>query len=272
MTRSDLIKQIQLKNSLLCVGLDSDIERIPHHLKTKQDPVFEFNKAIIDATHSHCVSYKINTAFYESQGVKGWQSLEKTIDYINENYPDHFTIADAKRGDIGNTADQYAKAFFEAMDFNAVTVAPYMGSDSILPFLKYSDKFTIVLGLTSNASASEFQLHGEHYPMYKEVLSKTATYAHSERLMYVVGATKAEALSEIREILPNHFLLIPGVGAQGGSLKEVVHHGLTKDYGLLINSSRGVIFASEGEDFAIKAKEAAADLHKQMSTLLQESI
>ena len=271
MTRSDIIKQIQLKRSLLCVGLDSDIERIPDSLKKYEDAVFEFNKAIIDATHSYCVSYKINTAFYESRGVKGWQSLEKTIEYINENYPNHFTIADAKRGDIGNTADQYAKAFFEVMDFDAVTVAPYMGSDSILPFLKYSEKFTIVLGLTSNASASEFQLHGEHYPMYKEVLSKTARYAHAERLMYVVGATKAEALQEIRAILPDHFLLIPGVGAQGGSLEEVLNHGLIKDYGLLINSSRGIIFASEGDDFAIKAGEAAADLQKQMSTLLQKS-
>ena len=271
MTRSDLIEQIQLKRSLLCVGLDSDIQRIPDSLKKHEDAVFEFNKAIIDATHSYCVSYKINTAFYESRGVKGWQSLEKTIEYINENYHNHFTIADAKRGDIGNTADQYAKAFFEAMDFDAVTVAPYMGSDSILPFLKYSEKFTIVLGLTSNASASEFQLHGEHYPMYKEVLSKTARYAHAERLMYVVGATKAEALQEIRAILPDHFLLIPGVGAQGGSLEEVLNHGLIKDYGLLINSSRGIIFASEGDDFAIKAGEAAADLQKQMSTLLQKS-
>ena len=271
MTRSDIIKQIQLKRSLLCVGLDSDIERIPDSLKKYEDAVFEFNKAIIDATHSYCVSYKINTAFYESRGVKGWQSLEKTIEYINENYPNHFTIADAKRGDIGNTADQYAKAFFEAMDFDAVTVAPYMGSDSILPFLKYSEKFTIVLGLTSNASASEFQLHGEHYPMYKEVLSKTARYAHAERLMYVVGATKAEALQEIRAILPDHFLLIPGVGAQGGSLEEVLNHGLVEDYGLLINSSRGIIFASEGDDFAIKAGEAAAELQKQMSTLLQKS-
>ncbi|MAJ31210.1 MAG: orotidine-5'-phosphate decarboxylase [Flavobacteriaceae bacterium] len=272
MTRSDLIEQIQLKNSLLCVGLDSDINRIPLSLIANEDPVFEFNKAIIDATHSYCVSFKINMAFYESRGVEGWQSLEKTIDYINENYPKHFTIADAKRGDIGNTADQYAKAFFEAMDFDAVTVAPYMGRDSVLPFLKYTNKFTIVLGITSNDSASDFQMHGEETPLYKEVLLKTATYPFAERLMYVVGATKADALSEIREILPNHFLLIPGVGAQGGSLKEVLHQGLIKDYGLLINSSRGIIFASEGNDFALKAKEAAADLQKQMSTLLQESI
>ena len=271
MSTQNLVAQIRSKQSFLCVGLDSDIEKLPAHLSKDAEGMLHFNKAIIDATHDLAVAYKINTAFYEALGVAGYKALDQTVAYLKTNHPDQFVIADAKRGDIGNTSTQYAKAFFEAMDFDAVTVAPYMGSDSILPFLKYSEKFTIVLGLTSNASASEFQLHGEHYPMYKEVLSKTARYAHAERLMYVVGATKAEALQEIRAILPDHFLLIPGVGAQGGSLEEVLNHGLIKDYGLLINSSRGIIFASEGDDFAIKAGEAAAELQKQMSTLLQKS-
>ena len=251
MTRSDLIEQIQLKRSLLCVGLDSDIERIPDSLKKHEDAVFEFNKAIIDATHSHCVSYKINTAFYESRGVKGWQSLEKTIEYINENYPNHFTIADAKRGDIGNTADQYAKAFFEAMDFDAVTVAPYMGRDSVEPFLQFPGKYAILLALTSNKGAFDFQtLESGDQRVYEHVIQSSQTWEHADRLMYVLGATKTDHLASIRKQLPDAFFLVPGVGAQGGDLSGVYQAAANEKVGLLVNASRSIIFADSGEDYA----------------------
>jgi orotidine-5'-phosphate decarboxylase len=266
MTREELIKQIQTKQNYLCVGLDSEIEKLPAHLLSLNDPQFEFNKQIIDATLEHCVAYKINTAFYESRGVKGWESLQKTIDYIPKT---HFTIADAKRGDIGNTSTQYAKAFFEAMDFDAVTVAPYMGEDSIKPFLEYQDKWTIVLGLTSNPGSKDFEMlkTGEEY-LFQQVLKKTASWGNDGNLMFVIGATKHEMVKDIRHAYPKHFFLVPGVGAQGGSLEEISRSGLNEDGGLLVNASRAIIFASTGEDFAESAKKAAAAYHDQMRSLL----
>ena len=269
MTTQQLIKQIQSKKSFLCVGLDVDLNKIPEHLLTTEDPIFEFNKAIIDATHDLCVAYKPNIAFFEAYGIKGWQSLKKTIDYINQNYPELFTIADAKRGDIGNTSSMYAKAFFEDLAFDSVTVAPYMGKDSVEPFLAFEDKHTIMLALTSNEGAFDFQtLNVNGKELYKQVIETSKTWKNSENLMYVVGATKAEYFTEIRKIIPDSFLLVPGVGAQGGSLQEVCKYGMNDNVGLLINSSRGIIYASKNEDFAIKAREEALKLQREMSQIL----
>lgn len=269
MTTQQLIEQIKLKKSFLCVGLDVDLTKIPQHLLELEDPIFEFNKAIIDATHDLCVSYKPNTAFYEAYGIKGWQSLQKTINYINEKYPEIFTIADAKRGDIGNTSTMYAKAFFEDLNFDSVTVAPYMGKDSVEPFLAFKDKHTILLALTSNEGAFDFQtkfIDGNE--LYKEVIETSKTWKNAENLMYVVGATKAEYFIEVRKIVPDSFLLVPGVGAQGGSLSEVCKYGMNKNVGLLINSSRGIIYASSQSDFVQKAREEALKIKNEMEEIL----
>jgi orotidine-5'-phosphate decarboxylase len=269
MTTQQLIFQIFSKKSFLCIGLDVDMDKIPSHLRTTEDPIFEFNKAIIDATHDVCVAYKPNTAFYEAYGIKGWQSLEKTIAYINQNYPEIFTIADAKRGDIGNTSSMYAKAFFDDLAFDSVTVAPYMGKDSVEPFLAFADKHTILLALTSNEGAFDFQtLQVNGKEIYKTVLETSKTWKNSHNLMYVVGATKAEFFTEIRKIVPDSFLLVPGVGAQGGSLSEVCKYGMNEKVGLLINSSRGIIYASAGIDFAEKAREEALKLQHEMASLI----
>lgn len=268
MNRTELVAQIRQKKSYLCVGLDTDITKIPKHLQSHPDAVFEFNKAIIDATLDHCVSYKINTAFYESQGLKGWEAMEKTLHHIPKT---HFTIADAKRGDIGNTSSQYARTFFEVLPFDAVTVAPYMGEDSVRPFLDYANKWTIVLGLTSNAGSHDFQqlpLAGQDKKLYETVLEKVASWGTPDNLMFVVGATRASDLSQIRKIIPEHFLLVPGVGAQGGSLEEVSHFGLNSDAGLLVNASRAVIFAGGGEDFAAQATAVAKKYQEEMSAYL----
>jgi orotidine-5'-phosphate decarboxylase len=269
MTTQHLIDQIQLKKSFLCVGLDVDLTKIPKHLLETEDPIFEFNKAIIDATHDLAVSYKPNTAFYEAYGIKGWLSLEKTIRYINENYPNIFTIADAKRGDIGNTSSMYAKAFFEDLSFDSVTVAPYMGKDSVEPFLAFENKHTIMLALTSNEGAFDFQtLNVNGTELYKQVLETSKTWKNSHNLMYVVGATKAEYFTEIRKIVPDSFLLVPGVGAQGGSLSEVCKYGMNANVGLLINSSRAIIYASNGIDFAEKARAEALLMQQEMQAIL----
>ena len=273
MTTEQLITQIREKQSFLCVGLDTDLEKIPDFLRNTKDPIFAFNKAIIDATHPYCVAYKPNTAFYEAYGSKGWASLERTIAYLNEQYPNHFTIADAKRGDIGNTSDRYARAFFQAMDFDSITVAPYMGKDSVEPFLAYPDKYVILLALTSNEGAFDFQtLPSPEEELYLQVLRKSTTYANADRLMYVVGATKASFLKKIREIIPEGFLLIPGVGAQGGSLQEVCKYGMTTQVGLLVNSSRGIIYASKEADFAEAAGKKAEELQQQMAGILRDKI
>lgn len=272
MTQAQLTTEIRRKESFLCIGLDTDLEKIPEFLRASKDPLFAFNKAIIDATHDLCVAYKPNTAFYEAYGSEGWRALERTIAYLNDSYPDHFTIADAKRGDIGNTSGRYARAFFEAMSFDSVTVAPYMGRDSVEPFLAFDNKFVILLALTSNAGAFDFQtLQTPDEALYLQVLRKTKEYKHADRLMYVVGATKASFLKEIREIVPDQFLLIPGVGAQGGSLEEVCTYGLNSQVGLLVNSSRGIIYASAGADFAEAAREKAKALQLQMSRVLRDS-
>ena len=269
MTTQELVAQIKKKKSFLCIGLDVDLEKIPSHLLNNEDPIFAFNKAIIDATHHFCVAYKPNTAFYEAYGLKGWKSLEKTINYLNETYPEIFTIADAKRGDIGNTSAMYAKAFFEDLAFDSVTVAPYMGKDSIEPFLAFKDKHTIMLALTSNEGAFDFQTKKiNEKEVYKHVLETSKNWKNSENLMYVVGATKAEYFKEIRKIVPNSFLLVPGVGAQGGSLQDVCTYGLTKDIGLLINSSRGIIYASKDLNFAKNAALKAEELQIQMQLFL----
>ncbi|WP_341221906.1 orotidine-5'-phosphate decarboxylase [Polaribacter atrinae] len=271
MTTQELIAQIKKKNSFLCIGLDVDLNKIPSHLLKEEDPIFAFNKAIIDATHHLCVAYKPNTAFYEAYGIKGWQSLEKTIQYLNSNYPEIYTIADAKRGDIGNTSTMYAKAFFEDLAFDSVTVAPYMGKDSVEPFLAFKNKHTIMLALTSNEGAFDFQtkeVNGRE--LYKEVLETSKGWKNSENLMYVVGATKAEYFKEIRKIVPNSFLLVPGVGAQGGNLQDVCKYGLSENIGLLINSSRGIIYASKNEDFASKAATKAAELQQEMAAILNQ--
>ena len=271
MTTSQLIEQIRLKKSFLCIGLDLDLTKIPPHLLTTDDPIFEFNKAIIDATQDICVSYKPNTAFYEAYGIKGWQSLQKTINDLNTNYPNIFSIADAKRGDIGNTSTMYAKAFFEDLNFDSVTVAPYMGKDSVEPFLAFENKHTIMLALTSNEGAFDFQtLDTNGQELYKTVLETSKKWKNSENLMYVVGATKAEYFTEIRKIVPNSFLLVPGVGAQGGSLAEVCKYGMNENVGLLINSSRGIIYASNGTDFAEKAREEALKLQAEMEEILSK--
>lgn len=265
MTPSQLTEQIRLKKSFLCIGLDVDLEKIPQHLLGEEDPIFAFNKAIIDATQHLAVAYKPNLAFYEAHGKKGYEALEKTISYLNQNYPEIFTIADAKRGDIGNTSGMYAKAFFEDLNFDSVTVAPYMGKDSVEPFLEYTNKITILLALTSNPGAYDFQLGDE---LYKKVLTVSKSWKNAENLMYVVGATKAEFLSEVRKIVPDNFLLVPGVGAQGGSLQDVCRHGMNQNIGLLVNASRAVIYASEGEDFAAAAAEKAHELQQQMAAFL----
>ena len=267
MNRVELVSEIKRKKSVLCVGLDTDLTKIPQYLLVEEDPVFAFNKAIIDATAEFAVAYKPNTAFYEAMGLKGWQSLEKTINYLNTNYPEQFTIADAKRGDIGNTSKMYAEAFLKTLDFDSVTVAPYMGSDSVQPFLEVPNKWVILLALTSNAGAMDFQFStvAENEKLYEKVLKTSQNWGTPENLMYVVGATKAEHLKHIRSIAPEHFLLVPGVGAQGGSLEEVLENGLNTDGGLLINSSRGIIYASKGEDFAEKAREEARALQLVMA-------
>ena len=272
MNKLQLIEQIKIKKSFLCIGLDVDIEKIPSHLLESDDSIFEFNKQIIDATHDLAVAYKPNTAFYEAYGIKGWKSLKKTIAYINKNYPDIFTIADAKRGDIGNTSTRYAKAFLEDMEFDSVTVAPYMGSDSVEPFLAFADKFTILLALTSNKGGLDFQVikDGDGVTLFERVLQESKTWKNSEQLMYVVGATRPEYFKKIRNIIPNSFLLVPGVGAQGGSLQEVCKYGLNDEIGLLINSSRGIIYASSGKDFAASAREKSMELQKEMASILSE--
>lgn len=264
-----LEQQIRQKKSFLCVGLDTDLEKIPPHLLSEEDPIFEFNKGIIDATREYAVAYKPNIAFYEAYGIKGWQSLQKTIDYLNEVCPEVFTIADAKRGDIGNTAQRYAKAFFEDLNFDAITVAPYMGHDSVEPFLGFEDKHTILLALTSNSGAFDFQTRDlEGRALYQRVLETSKAYQNAHNLMYVVGATKAEYLLEIRKIIPDHFLLVPGVGAQGGSLADVCQYGLNEQVGLLVNSSRGIIYASRGEDFGEAARAKAMELQGEMAQYL----
>lgn len=276
MNREELFENIKRKKSFLCVGLDTDINKIPEFLFDKLegdfDPIFEFNKAIIDATADLCVAYKPNTAFYESIGVAGWEALEKTVDYIREKYPDQFIIADAKRGDIGNTSSMYAQAFFENMGVDAVTVAPYMGEDSVSPFLSYDNKWVVLLALTSNKGAFDFQFtesKDAEEKLFEKVLKTSQKWANEDAMMYVVGATKAEMLEDIRKIAPNHFLLVPGVGAQGGSLAEVVKHGMNSQCGLLVNSSRGIIYASNGEDFAEKAREAAKEVQAEMAEHLK---
>ena len=269
MTTQALVSEIKKKQSFLCIGLDVDLSKIPNHLLELEDPIFEFNKAIIDATHELCVAYKPNTAFYEAYGIKGWKSLQKTITYLNTNYPEIFTIADAKRGDIGNTSTMYAKAFFEDLAFDSVTVAPYMGKDSVEPFLEFQDKHTIMLALTSNAGAFDFQtLTTEESPLYQSVLNTSKSWKNSKNLMYVVGATKASYFAEIRKIVPDSFLLVPGVGAQGGSLAEVCKNGMNSQIGLLVNSSRGIIYASSGLDFAAKAAHKAQTLQLEMAALM----
>lgn len=271
MNQEQLFAQIIKKRSFLCVGLDSDIKKMPEPLKSSVDAIFEFNKAIIDSTHHVSVAYKPNLAFYESLGAKGWLSLEKTVAYLRSEYPDTFLIADAKRGDIGNTSELYARAFFENLNFDAVTVAPYMGEDSVKPFLNFADKWVILLALTSNKGTFDFQFlkdaeSGEF--LFESVLKKSQEWGSPDNMMYVVGATKAEKLEEIRKIVPDHFLLVPGVGAQGGSLAEVARYGMNKKCGLLVNSSRAIIYASSGADFAVKAKSAAEEVQREMEALL----
>jgi orotidine-5'-phosphate decarboxylase len=269
MTTNQLVNQIKTKKSFLCIGLDVDLDKIPKHLLQLEDPIFEFNKAIIDATHDLCVSYKPNTAFYEAYGIKGWQSLQKTIKYLNDYYPEIFSIADAKRGDIGNTSTMYAKAFFEDLNFDSITVAPYMGKDSVEPFLEFENKHTIMLALTSNEGAFDFQtLTINEKPLYQQVLEKSKTWKNSENLMYVIGATKAKYFTEIRKIVPDNFLLVPGIGAQGGNLQEVCENGMNKNIGLLINSSRAIIYASNKSDFAQKARAEALKIQQEMENIL----
>ncbi len=274
MTREELFENIKRKQSFLCVGLDTDIDKIPKHLLHFEDPIFEFNKQIIDSTKDFCVAYKPNSAFYESQGAKGWLSLEKTINYINETCKDSFTIADAKRGDIGNTSSMYATAFLERMNFDSITVAPYMGEDSVTPFLQFKNKWVIVLALTSNKGSENFQtktllrVDGEKY-LFEEVIETSKQWGNADNMMYVVGATKAEMLDGIRKLIPEHFLLVPGVGTQGGSLADVAKYGMNKQCGLLVNSSRGIIYASGEIDFAEKAREEARKLQLEMKQLLE---
>jgi orotidine-5'-phosphate decarboxylase len=269
MTRATLIEQIRSKQSYLCVGLDTDPEKIPYSLRALADPVFEFNKRIIDATLDHCVAYKLNTAFYEVSGAAGWESLKKTAEYIPST---HLKIADAKRGDTGNTSTLYARAFFETLSFDAVTVAPYMGEDSIRPFLAYTNKWTILLGLTSNAGAADFELQQHQQGLlFESVIRKASQWGTTENLMFVIGATKAEWFTRIRAIAPNHFFLVPGLGAQGGSLKEISEKALNKDVGLLVNASRAIIYAGLGDDFAEKAGAAAAGYAAEMAIYLNRN-
>lgn len=269
MNTQKLVAEIRRKQSFLCVGLDVDVDKIPKHLLEEDDPIFAFNKAIIDATQEYAVSFKPNIAFYEAYGLEGWKSLEKTIAYINEKYPEIFTIADAKRGDIGNTSTRYAEAFLRNLNFDSITVAPYMGKDSVEPFLAFTDKHTILLAYTSNKGSDDFQnLEVDGTPLHLKVIETSKSWKNSENLMYVVGATKADSLRAIRELVPNSFLLVPGVGAQGGSLKEVCENALTDEVGLLINSSRGIIYASQGTDFAEAAQAEAKKLQQQMKEFL----
>ncbi len=273
MTRQQLIEQIFTKKSFLCVGLDTDIKKIPNHLLGSEDPIFDFNKAIIDATAEYCVAYKPNLAFYESMGTKGIASFERTVKYLNDNYPNHFIIADAKRGDIGNTSAMYARTFFEEYDLDALTVAPYMGEDSVTPFLGYDGKWVILLALTSNKGSHDFQLtedkDGER--LFEKVIRKSQAWAGDDRMMYVVGATQGAMFKDIRAVAPTHFLLVPGVGAQGGSLQEVCKYGMTKNCGLLVNSSRGIIYASSDTNFAeaaaVKAKELQAEMALELDKI-----
>ena len=274
MNRQQLIHQIFTKKTFLCVGLDTDISKIPEHLKNETDPIFAFNKAIIDATAPYCVAYKPNLAFYESYGLKGIMAFEKTIQYLKDHYPTHFIIADAKRGDIGNTSKMYARTFFEEYDLDSVTVAPYMGEDSVKPFLEYNGKWVILLALTSNKGSHDFQLtedkSGER--LFEKVLKKSQEWGTPENLMYVVGATQGRMFEDIRRIAPEHFLLVPGVGAQGGSLQEVCKYGMTKDCGLLVNSSRGIIYAGKGTDFAEAAARKAREMREEMAVELNRSV
>jgi len=273
MTTQQLTTQILKKKSFLCIGLDVDLDKIPKHLLNESDPIFAFNKAIIDATHHLCVAYKPNIAFYEAYGLKGWKALEKTIAYLNENHPDIFTIADAKRGDIGNTSTRYAKAFFEDLNFDSLTVAPYMGKDSVEPFLAFDGKHTILLALTSNPGAEDFQRKSfGNKALYEHVIETSLTWKNSDKLMYVVGATQAKSLEDIRRIIPDSFLLIPGVGAQGGSLQEVCKYGMNANVGLLVNSSRGIIYASNQEDFAVAASKKAKELQLQMTEIMDKDL
>ena len=267
MNKQELINQIKEKKSFLCIGLDTDSAKIPKHLLSFEDPVFEFNKRIIDETKDLCVAFKLNIAFYESQGINGWKSLMKTIDYIPK---DIFTIADAKRGDIGNTSTMYAKTFFESMDFSSITVSPYMGSDSVEPFLKFKNKWVILLALTSNLGSQDFQKISDSngVNLYENVIRKSAKWAGDDRMMYVVGATQSKLIKEIRKIVPNHFLLVPGIGAQGGSLVEVIENGLNSDYGLLINSSRSIIYSDSSLDFASSARNAAMQIKLEMERFI----
>jgi orotidine-5'-phosphate decarboxylase len=267
MNQEKLFTEIISKRSYLCVGLDTDLKKIPPHLLKTKDPIFEFNKQIIDATHQYAVSYKPNIAFYEALGAKGWESLQKTLEYIPENI---FTIADAKRGDIGNTSGLYARAFFETMNFDSITVAPYMGEDSVKPFLEYKDKTTIILALTSNEGSKDFQMlrQGNSEELFMEVIRLSRTWGHASQIMYVIGATKALMLKQIRKVANDNFLLIPGVGAQGGSLEEVSKYGMTKGCGLLVNSSRGIIYASSEKDFAAAAGREARVLQEEMAGYL----
>ena len=274
MNRQQLIHQIFTKKTFLCVGLDTDISKIPEHLKNESDPIFAFNKAIIDATAPYCVAYKPNLAFYESYGLKGMMAFEKTIQYLKDHYPTHFIIADAKRGDIGNTSKMYARTFFEEYDLDSVTVAPYMGEDSVKPFLEYNGKWVILLALTSNKGSHDFQLtedkSGER--LFEKVLKKSQEWGTPENLMYVVGATQGRMFEDIRRIAPEHFLLVPGVGAQGGSLQEVCKYGMTKDCGLLVNSSRGIIYAGKGTDFAEAAARKAREMQEEMAVELKQAV
>ena len=271
MNKQELFENIKRKQSFLCVGLDTDIKKIPEHLLKEEDPIFAFNKAIIDATAPYCIAYKPNLAFYESMGVKGWIAFEKTVEYIKKNYPDQFIIADAKRGDIGNTSAMYARTFFEELDIDSVTVAPYMGEDSVTPFLTYEGKWVILLALTSNKGSHDFQLtedkDGER--LFEKVLRKSQAWANDENMMYVVGATQGRMFEDIRRIVPNHFLLVPGIGAQGGSLEEVCRYGMTSQCGLIVNSSRAIIYADKSEAFAQAAKNEAEKVQKQMAEQLK---
>ena len=271
MNRQELIKEIKEKQTFLCVGLDTDIKKIPQHLLHEEDPIYSFNRASIDATAPYCVAYKPNLAFYECGGLNGWKSLDKTIHYLRENYPHHLIIADAKRGDIGNTSKMYARCFFEEMGVDALTVAPYMGEDSVTPFLEYPDKWVILLALTSNKGSHDFQLTedatGER--LFEKVLRQSQQWADADRMMYVVGATQGKLFEDIRKVVPEHFLLVPGIGAQGGSLEEVCKYGLTKDCGLIVNSSRAIIFADSTERFAEVAAEKAKEVQQQMAELLK---
>lgn len=270
MNKQQLFENIRRKKSFLCVGLDTDIKKIPQHLLTEEDPIFAFNKAIIDATADFCVAYKPNLAFYESLGLEGWKAFEKTVRYLKENHPDQFIIADAKRGDIGNTSEMYARSFFEHLDIDAVTVAPYMGEDSVKPFLNYEGHWVIVLGLTSNKGSQDFQFttdaQGER--LFEKVLRVTQTWATDDQLMFVVGATQGKLFTDVRRIAPDHFLLVPGVGAQGGSLQEVAQYGMNDRCGLLVNSSRGIIYADKSEAFAEEARREAEKISREMETLL----